>query len=250
MLQLVMPAVLGGELFHLLEEYGRMEEPAVVFYTACLTLALEHLHSHGIAYRDLKSENVLLTGGFSSPAAGWPVLIDFGLANFARDANLTTFCGTAAFVAPEVAASSAYGVAADWWSLGILICQCLTLSTPFEGVNPKATIDNVLHNRRVDGPCLDDSGAGSEVSPNALKMIDALLQPDPAARLGGALRSHEVRVQPFFWGFDWSALQRREVPPPHADYTSVRGREVEASFAPTPPSVPPEGAAVVEVPGW
>jgi hypothetical protein len=54
--------VLGGELFHLLEEYGKMEESAVVFYAACITLALQHLHNLGIAYRDLKTENVLLTG--------------------------------------------------------------------------------------------------------------------------------------------------------------------------------------------
>ena len=222
-LQLVMPAVLGGELFLLLEEFGAMEEAAVVFYAACITIALQHLHSRGIAYRDLKSENVLLTGGFSSPAAGWPVLADFGLANFAKNDNLTTFCGTAAFIAPEVAASTAYGTAADWWSLGILICQCLTLTTPFEGANPKATIDNVLHGRRVRGPALDqlldlddNADADGEISINAAKIIDALLQPDPAERLGGALRGSEVRVQPFFWGFDWTTIEKRTMTPPHA----------------------------------
>ena len=92
--------------------------------------------------------------GSRSVRTGWPCLADFGLANFVKNANLTTFCGTAAFIAPEVAASTGYGTAADWWSLGILICQCLTLETPFEGPNPKATIDNVLHGRRVSGPSL------------------------------------------------------------------------------------------------
>ena len=230
-----------------------MEESAVVFYAACITMALQHLHSHGIVYRDLKSENVLLTGGFSSPAAGWPVLADFGLANFSKnDHNLTTFCGTAAFIAPEVAASAGYGTAADWWSLGILICQCLTLTTPFEGPNPRATIDNVLHGRRVGGPILEleraamtdvdlgdsmappqppgDGDGEPEISPRAAKMIDALLQSDPAERLGGPLRGGEVRVQPFFWGFDWASIERRQMTPPHAEI--CRERAVTATKNP------------------
>lgn len=53
-LQLAMTAVLGGELFHLLHETGCLCEPDVVFYAACLTMALQHLHARGIAYRDLK----------------------------------------------------------------------------------------------------------------------------------------------------------------------------------------------------
>ena len=59
-LQLAMTAVLGGELFNLLEDLGAMAEKDVQFYAACLVTALQHLHARGIAYRDLKSENVLL----------------------------------------------------------------------------------------------------------------------------------------------------------------------------------------------
>lgn len=217
-LQLAMTAVLGGELFHLLQETGAMAESEVVFYAACLTLALQHLHSRGIAYRDLKTENVLLSGGFTHAAAGWPVLADFGLANWVKHdgSNLQTFCGTPAFIAPEVATQNGYGTAADWWSLGVLIYQLLTLSTPFQGPNARATIENIIHGRRVQALSPSVQARVGELSEGATDIIDALLHPDPAERLGGPLRGNEVRVHPFFWGFDWSQIEKRQMTPPHA----------------------------------
>lgn len=50
-LQLAMTAVLGGELYHIINETGEMSEPEAQFYAANLVVALQHLHSRGIAYR-------------------------------------------------------------------------------------------------------------------------------------------------------------------------------------------------------
>jgi serine/threonine protein kinase len=50
----------GGELFHHLRQHKRFSEPIAAFYSAEIFLALEHLHSKKILYRDLKPENVLL----------------------------------------------------------------------------------------------------------------------------------------------------------------------------------------------
>ncbi|KAL3898869.1 MAG: hypothetical protein SGPRY_012754 [Prymnesium sp.] len=58
---LVMPAALGGDVFEMLQAHGRMTEEALKFYVACVVLGLQHLHSLGIVYRDLKSANVILT---------------------------------------------------------------------------------------------------------------------------------------------------------------------------------------------
>lgn len=289
-LQLAMTAVLGGELFDLLHETGAMAEKEVQFYAGNLVMALEHIHSRGIAYRcatppraaplpgltretsphtlrglrahcgprparqryalppplsrsDLKSENVLLSGGFTHAAAGWPVLADFGLANWVKNdgARLQTFCGTPNFIAPEVAAQSGHGTAADWWSLGILIFQCLTLCTPFEGPTAHATIENIIHGRRVQErrAC----ARIGELPKSAADLIDALLHADPAQRLGGPLRANEVRTHPFFWGFDFTQVEKRQMTPPHA--ARCRARAIAAIQHPSLrlPPLPSLGSA-------
>ena len=50
----VLFAVSGGELFFHLGKAGRFTESRAKFYAAQIILALEHLHSHSVIYRDLK----------------------------------------------------------------------------------------------------------------------------------------------------------------------------------------------------
>lgn len=91
-LYLVMDYVNGGELFYHLRHEGAFDENRCRFYTAELVLALEHLHSLGIIYRDLKSENILLD------ESGHIKLTDFGLSKeLPVDGEIQvckTFCGT------------------------------------------------------------------------------------------------------------------------------------------------------------
>jgi hypothetical protein len=64
----------GGELFFHLTRMKKLPEHMARFYTAEITLALEHLHALGVVYRDLKPENILLD------EEGHVKLADFGLA--------------------------------------------------------------------------------------------------------------------------------------------------------------------------
>lgn len=73
----------------------RLPEPAAKFYAAEVALALGHLHSLAIVYRDLKPENVLVGRD------GHLKLADFGFAKFCPGATYT-FCGTSDYMAPEV----------------------------------------------------------------------------------------------------------------------------------------------------
>lgn len=68
----------GGELFFHLCNETRFTEDRARFYAAEIILALSHLHSEGIIYRDLKPENVLLD------ADGHIKLTDFGLSKISH----------------------------------------------------------------------------------------------------------------------------------------------------------------------
>lgn len=73
---LVLEHCAGGDLFELLQRqpHARLPEPAARFYAAEICLALQHLHLHGVIYRDLKAENVLIG------ASGHCRVADFDLA--------------------------------------------------------------------------------------------------------------------------------------------------------------------------
>jgi len=80
-LYLVMDFIGGGDLFSLIEKKRRLPEAWARIYSAEIALALEHLHGHGVIYRDLKPENVMVG------ITGHLKLTDFG---FAKKMNSTS----------------------------------------------------------------------------------------------------------------------------------------------------------------
>jgi serum/glucocorticoid-regulated kinase 2 len=199
-LYMVMDFFTGGELFFHLNK-GPFEEARTRYYIAEITLALEHLHSLLVVYRDLKPENVLLD------ADGHIKLSDFGLSKKFKKGDsyeTRTFCGTPQYVAPEIIHNKGYSFGVDWWAMGCLTYELLTRKPPFEAKNSNA-LYGAISNAPVSYP--------ATVSPLAKSFISGLLEKNPAQRLGfrGAT---EIKEHPFFEGMNWNALFAKKLPVP------------------------------------
>jgi serine/threonine protein kinase len=130
-------------------------------------LAISHLHSLHVLYRDIKPHNVMLD------SRGHIVLIDFGLSKqeIMHPRGAMSLVGTPDYSAPEVLrtgvfqieqynkakaggghgkakkdaaaaktpANIGYGKAADWWSIGVMIYEMLAGTPAFRGADLRET---------------------------------------------------------------------------------------------------------------
>ena len=77
-------------------------------------------------YRDLKPENILMQED------GYIALTDFGLAKQLEVGEVSnTFCGTPAYLAPEILREQGHSFPVDWWTLGILTYEMIVGFSPF-----------------------------------------------------------------------------------------------------------------------
>ena len=115
----------GGDLHYHLTQHIFTEEE-VRFYVAEVALGLEHMHSRGVVYRDLKPANILLAEN------GHVRISDLGLACDFLHKRPHASVGTHGYMAPEVLQRGvAYDSSADWFSLGCMIYKLLRGHSPF-----------------------------------------------------------------------------------------------------------------------
>ena len=112
----VMDYMPGGDLFHHIQQHGRLPEADAKFYISKVVVALFYPHKLSIIYRDLKNENSFLD------AEGHVALCDFGLSKQIKGHSTMSFCATPDYMEPEVVGQEyLYNHLADFWSLGLLM---------------------------------------------------------------------------------------------------------------------------------
>ncbi|XP_066995543.2 serine/threonine-protein kinase NIM1 isoform X3 [Anabrus simplex] len=170
-IHLVMEYASGGELFNRITSAGRIPEQDAKYLFAQVISAISYMHDRNFIHRDIKAENVF----FAAP--GLVKLGDFGFSTeiSSGDQQLTTFCGSPPYAAPELFRDESYlGAPVDMWAAGVLLYFMVTGQMPF-----KAQTVASLKKYIIDG----NYAVPSHVSPSCKKLIEGILKQAPRERL-------------------------------------------------------------------
>ncbi|KUF92502.1 Crinkler (CRN) family protein [Phytophthora nicotianae] len=186
--------------------------------------------------------------------------------------------GTPDYIAPEVLAQKGYGKECDWWSMGVILYECLVGYPPFYADEPVQTCRKIVNWKQSFG---FPPEAIARLSPQCMDFVRRLIC-NAENRLGtGSVE--EIKRHPWFNGVDWSTLRSIRapyIPPgggPQFDYVLNQlqannpeecgpqyqelVRQITSNFdeftepceLPAPPPVQPSGhvppAAPINVPG-
>ncbi len=184
----VMPYVEGESLRDRLERGGALPIPDAVRILMEVADALSHAHAHGVVHRDIKPDNVLLSGRHA-------LVVDFGVAKAVsgvtgqgvRTATGISL-GTPAYMAPEQAIAGAeQDHRVDIYALGVLGYELLAGRGPF-----MASTAQELLAAKVTGEPEPVETYRPEVSAELSQVVMTCLAKQPAARWQTA---EEVRAQ-------------------------------------------------------
>ena len=173
----VMPFVEGESLRTRLTARGRLSIGETVRLLSEIADALAYAHAHGVVHRDVKPDNVLLSGRHV-------LVADFGVAKAlstgGAGAAITTAgiaVGTPAYMAPEQAtADPDVDERADIYALGVVGYEMLTGEPPFSGT-ARAVL--AAHAMQPPPPILSQR---PDAPPELVQLIERCLAKEPGAR--------------------------------------------------------------------
>ncbi len=156
----IMELIDGGEMFDFCERSGALPENQARVMWRQLLSGVDYLHRGGVCHRDIKLDNLVLDCKHNLK------LIDFGFAtSFTDSEDLTLFCGSPDYAAPELVASVKYkGPAVDIWAMGVVLYVMVTGYVPFSSPDRIRTL-------RWDWP------PGSTPSVSLQKLLSSIFQP-------------------------------------------------------------------------
>lgn len=142
---IVMDYAESGDLSNLISNTRRMGHPnhlpehQILRWLTQVTLAIKYMHDKHILHRDLKSQNIFLTGNRRAQVG------DFGIARVleSTSAFAQTRIGTPYYLSPEICQDRPYSFASDIWALGCILYEMCALRVPFDATNIKQLVEKI-----------------------------------------------------------------------------------------------------------
>lgn len=150
--------------------------------------AVTSIHAMGIVHRDIKPNNVVVTG--SEGAEERLKLLDFGTAKLDTMTTLTAageLIGTVSYLAPERIRHSEPTAAGDVFSLGVVFYELLTLEKPFPAEDPVVLIRELLESEPVE-----PASFRSDLTDGLNALVMAMLDKDAHRRPVGEELMHRL----------------------------------------------------------
>ena len=175
----------GGELFDFIQANGGFPEEICKHFFVQMLLGLHAIHSSGFSHRDLKPENILLDLNNDIK------IVDFGfccpMEGKNGDGFSRTQLGTLQYMAPEIWDNQGYQAhCVDIFSLGVILFQMRTASSPFNSAEPADKYWNLLATYRSDkfwtAHC-KMQGQDDYFNEEFKDLVTSMLMKDPAERL-------------------------------------------------------------------
>jgi serine/threonine-protein kinase len=212
----------GEELGDFLERVGKIPAGLAVHIARQICQALGAAHARGVVHRDMKPENVFLTGPITHPTVK---VIDFGISKVG-DAGGTALTrtgmimGTPSYMAPEQARGEKVDLRADVYAVGGILYRALTGQKPFDSDDPSATLTRVLTEEPERPRALEPS------IPQALELVIQRAMAKRPQYRHASMADLEVDLLPFD-----TELRHSQMPPGSSRTLTVggAGEKVEGS---------------------
>lgn len=220
----VMPYVAGQSLRERIAREGELPVHEAVRLITEVVDALAHAHEHGVVHRDIKPDNVMLSGRHA-------LVTDFGVAKAISEATgrntVTTLgvaVGTPNYMSPEQAAADPnIDHRSDIYAVGVMAYELLTGRPPFTGGTPQQVLaahiteapDSVTKRRPAISPALDAiilRCLAKHPADRFQSAQDLLAQLEPLATPSGGMTPSATRPMPaataISTGATWGVIPR------------------------------------------
>mmetsp|Transcript_11321 Transcript_11321/g.22269 ORF Transcript_11321/g.22269 Transcript_11321/m.22269 type:complete len:368 (-) Transcript_11321:8-1111(-) len=189
----------GGDLASRIRRVGRMSEDEARFYLAEIALGIAWFHDKQIIYRNLKPRNVLID------SQGHVRLSELSICLEQPTNRDLVIIGDPDYTAPEILKGFRYDMAADYWSLGVIMHELLTNKLPFEA---QASRDSRMILQEYSKTNWQES---EHLSPAAVDLLKRLLSFAPSVRLQNF---DDLQEHPFFSKLSWMDVITKKLEPP------------------------------------